>query len=153
MVVDFDLHVSAEDAGGDGIDAEVAEGLSEVIAERRSVVGFAGAGEAWSATFAGVGEEGELADDQHAAGDVEQGAIELAFVVVEDAEIGDLVSHAIGEGFGVVVGDAGEQDEAVGDGLVVGVVGAIRCFAVQRIRLGVCGDGCLGDALEEDSHG
>ena len=43
-----------------------------------------GAGERGTVTFLDAGVKGELADDQHAAADIGERAVDQAFLVVED---------------------------------------------------------------------
>ena len=93
-----------------------------------------GPGESWSSAPAGVGGEGELADYQEAALDVENGPVETTGFVRENPEVQGLFLQVVGVFAGVVLLDAEEKAKAGVD--------ASQGFSVD-------GDGCAGDSLEE----
>jgi hypothetical protein len=72
--------------------------------------------EAGAPPAAGVGVEGELGDDQGFAADVQEGAVEPALIVGEDAQGGHLRCEVLGVSGGVVGADAEEEDQALADG-------------------------------------
>ena len=84
--------------------------------------------------LAGVGVEGELADQQHGRADVDGGQLPA-----QDPQLGDLAGDELDLGGAVVVGDA-EQDEQAG-----ALEGADD--------LAVDGDDGPGDALDDGPHG
>ncbi len=75
VVDEGDLHVSAEDACGDGEVGCGGEGGAELVAERGGGIWAGGADEGRAVSFFDGGEEGELGDDEEAAGDVGDRAV------------------------------------------------------------------------------
>ena len=61
--------------------------------------------------FRRVRDQRELADDERGTSRVEQRAVELARLVLEDAQAGDLAGETFRFRFGVALGDAEEDDE------------------------------------------
>ena len=108
---ELDLHARAEDSCLDG-DAELAQRRAEVLVERLGDLRTRRAGERRPVAPRRVGDERELADDERGAADVEERAVELAVVALEDAQARDLAGEAFRFGLRVAVGDA-EQDERV----------------------------------------
>lgn len=138
VVDEGDLHVCAEDAGGDGEVGFCGEGGAELVAEWGGGIWSGGADEGWAVSFFYGGEEGELGDDEEAAGDVSDGAVHEAGVVGEDAEPCDFAGEPR-DVFGAVgFFDADEEEEALADGGVGGLID---------------GDGGGQNPLEEDTHG
>ena len=65
------------------------------VDERLGVLGPCGLDPARAAALEGVAVERELADDEHAAADVDDRPVHHAVVVVEDAQAGDLVGQPL----------------------------------------------------------
>ena len=86
VVDEGDLHVCSEDAGGDGEVGRCGEGGAEFVAERGCGFRSGGADEGRAVSFSDGGEEGELTNNEEAAGDVGDGEVHEAGVVGEDAE-------------------------------------------------------------------
>jgi hypothetical protein len=74
-----------------------------------------GVGERRAIPLRRLGDERELADDERRAAGVEQRAVELAGVALEDAETRDLRGEAIRFGFRIAVRDPEEDNEARAD--------------------------------------
>lgn len=136
VVLEGDLHLFLEAAGGDG-QAGVPVELDGVVVERLGLLRGRGLGEGGTAAFAGVGVEGELADDEEFGAGVEGGVVEAVLAVGEDAEVDGFVDEVLGIGGGVGGGDAKEDEEAGAD--------AAGFPAVD-------GYGGVGYALEEGAH-
>jgi hypothetical protein len=120
------LHVGTEDApcylntvGGDGIFKAFDQGLS--------YGGRSGVSEAGTTTPARVGVERELRDDEGCAVDVQEGAVHLAFVVAEDAQVNDFVYQGFDLGLAIVLSHTEEDEQPLinlsGDALVDGNAG------------------------------
>src|SRR5690349_11917190 len=112
VVHELDLHPGAEDAGRD-LDAEVAQRRAERLVQRLRPLRAGGRREARAVALRRVGEERELADDERRAAGLEERAVELAGVVLEDAQARDLAGEALRSG-GVVAGADAEQDAEPG---------------------------------------
>jgi hypothetical protein len=113
--------VGAEAAASDG-QAKRTQGFLELAYEGFGDFWGCGVDEAGAPAATGVGEEGELADDESFAGDVDQREVEAAFVILEDAHFGGLLSETSGVIDCVAVGDAEEYEQAAAycaDGLSV----------------------------------
>src|SRR6185503_10742478 len=68
-----------------------------------------GVGEAGPAPLRGLGDQGEVADDEHRAARVEHALVELAAAVLEDAQAADAAGEAFCDRSIVVTRDT-EQD-------------------------------------------
>ena len=66
-----------------------------------------------AAALGAVAQQGELGDHQHAAAGFRQGPVHLALVILEDAQVNDLVGQPVGINFGVAIGHA-QQDHQPG---------------------------------------
>ena len=114
IVVNLDQHVLLKDARPD-MDATSFEKASECLNEWLGDVGWCGVGESGAAALAGARIESELADDEGCSSRVEQGQIELAGVVGENAEVGAPLGEVAGIGFGIVLADSQEDHHSVVD--------------------------------------
>ena len=103
---ELDRHPGAEDAGLDR-HPELAQRGAEPLVERFGCRRSRGAREARTVAPRGVGDQRELADHQRRAARLEQRAVELPVVVLEDAE----PRHLRGEPVGVGVTVAGRDPE------------------------------------------
>ncbi len=135
-VVDSHVHVLLEAAGTDretGLTGEV----HAVFEETRRLVRGGGGGEIRAAAMTGIGEEGELADEEEAPVYVNRGEIELVIGVREDTKVDDLAHDVVGIPLSIAAGDADEHDQTRPD--------AARLLP---------GDGHAGpaDALHEGFH-
>ena len=100
VVHELDLHPRPEDACLDR-NAEVAERRGEVLVQRLSRLRTRRSGERRPIPLRRVGDEGELTHDERRAADVDEGAVELPVVALEDAKPRDLAGEPIGVGPGV----------------------------------------------------
>src|SRR5579862_4999057 len=82
VVDQLDVHPRAEDAGLDG-DPERAQRGAEVLVQWLGELGRRCAAEARPIPLLGIGEQGELADDEGLAAGVDERAVELAVRVPE----------------------------------------------------------------------
>ncbi len=73
------------------------------------------ADEARPIALAHVGAQGELADHEHAAAHVQDRAVHLAGVVLEDPQVRDLAGEEGGFALAVAVLDAEQHEEAAAD--------------------------------------
>ncbi len=103
------MHVGAEAAGFDGKAARAEVG-GDGFVEGDGVFGAGGFDEGGAVAFACVAEEGELRDEQDGAFYVFKAEIKFTIDVVEDAELRDFFCDLRRVVFGVVRGDA-EEDE------------------------------------------
>ena len=135
-VVYLDQHILAE-ASGLHFESGGLQKLDEFVDKRLRFLRRGSIGEAGAASFAGICEESELADDQNFALGVECGEVELIRLVGEDAQIGYLVSEILGILFGVTFADADEGYESLFYGGYWSTFDADRGF---------------GDPLHQGSH-
>jgi hypothetical protein len=137
VVHELDLHPGAEDAGRD-LDAEVAQRRAERLVQRLRPLRAGGRREARAVALRRVGEERELADDERRAAGLEERAVELAGVVLEDTELPDLRREPLGPRAVVITRDA-EQDEQpradLADGLAADADGRARDALDDRLQL------------------
>lgn len=91
VVVGLDLHVGGEDACLGGLACDFGEAGEEGFVEGDGGFGGSGAVEGGAGAFTGVAKEGELADDEAVAADVEEGAVELVGLVGKEAEVWDFI--------------------------------------------------------------
>lgn len=137
VVLEGDLHVGAEEAGGEG-DFGFGEACEEEVEEGFGLFWRGGGAEAGAAALGGFGGEGEVGDDEEralGAGDVEV----VGFVALgEDAEGEEFLGGPVDIEGGIVGVDGDEHEEATGD-LADGVV--------------VDDDGGGGDTLDDGEHG
>ena len=89
---------------------------AERFVERLCELRRCGVGEARAVALRRVRDERELADDESRATDVEQGAVEVAVVVLEDPQAGDLAGKPFGLGVVVIACDAQKHAHASADG-------------------------------------
>jgi hypothetical protein len=95
--------------------AELPELLAEVFVERLGDLGSRGVRERRAVALRRVRDERELADDERGAARVEHRAVELAGLVLEDAQPGDLAREAFRVRVAVAVGDAEKDEQARAD--------------------------------------
>ena len=137
VVDEGDFHVGSEAAGLGG-DVVAFDFGDEAFVERVGEFWRGCVDEAGAFPFAGVSQECELADDEHAPSRIGDREVHFAIGVFEDAESDDLFGHGDDVGLGVVGGDAEEDEEAVGDGADEFAVDLYAGFE---------------DALDDCSHG
>ena len=94
-------------------------------------------GEARPVSFGGVRNERELADDEHASPLLEDAAVELPLLVLEDPQARDLPGQAHRDRFVVAVRDPEQDAEAVAD--------LAHGFALDE-------DACADDPLHDRAH-
>ncbi len=111
VVGDFDEHVAAELAGLGG-DAMAAQEFGEAQDKRPGDFRRSGVYEGGTAALARVRVESELRDDDGLAFYIEKREVGFAFVIGEDAEVGDLFGEMGGLLFAVIRADAEEDDDA-----------------------------------------
>ncbi len=109
----------------------------EMFHEGGCLLGWGRHGEAGTAALPRFGKEGELADDEEIAPDVERGAVEPALLIWKDAQADGLLEEIAGVVAGVTLGYGHKKNKAAPDG---------------RDGLPAGGDGGAGDPLEEDPH-
>jgi hypothetical protein len=114
VVRDLDAHAGTEGAAGDP-DALVRERGAEGLVERLGPLGRGRVREARAVALRQVGDERELADDERPASGVEDAAVELSFLVLEDPEPGDLRRQALRGRLVVAARDAEEDAESRAD--------------------------------------
>jgi len=114
VVLDLDEHPRAEDAGCD-LDALGGERRAEGFVDRLGLLGRGRVGEARAVPLLGVGDQGELANDERRPAGVEQAAVEAAGLVLEDAEARDTAGEVPRASLVVVAGDAEEDAETGSD--------------------------------------
>src|SRR5919198_6584236 len=88
LVHQLDLHPRAEGAGLD-VYPERAQRLAEALVERLGFLGRSGLGKARPVSFGRVREQRELTDDEGRAASVEERAVELPLLVLEDPQARD----------------------------------------------------------------
>jgi hypothetical protein len=88
IIQEADVHVGLEGAGLD-IDSEASEFGGDGLIEWHGGFGAGCIDEAWASAFAAVTVEGELADEEHAAGDIGESEVHFSFGIFEDAESGN----------------------------------------------------------------
>jgi hypothetical protein len=93
------------------IHALTAKHLADALVERLGDQRRCGCGEAGPVPFRGVGEKRELADDEDVAPHVDEGAVEAALPVLEDAQARDPAGEPIRLRLPVAVRDAEEHEE------------------------------------------
>ena len=134
--MDFDLHVSAEDAalGRQALFGEqVEKALVQALGNRR----WGGLDEARAAALAAVAVQGKLRDGEYAAANVEYRAIHFALVVGEDAQVSALFSAEAQRLVVIARAEADEQDQTL---------------ANLAVELAIDVDTSVADALDEDFH-
>jgi hypothetical protein len=109
VVYELDCHSRSEHSGLHR-HAQCSKRVAEALVQRLGDLGLSRSRERRTVAFRSVGNQGELAHDERRASRVEQRAIELARLVLEDPQPRDLAGEAFSTRFRVPVGDA-EQDE------------------------------------------
>jgi len=135
-IVDLHVHVLLETAGTHH-QAALPGQVNAVIEEAFRFVRGGGIGEVRSAPAAGIGKEGELADEEKAAFYVKRGEVELIVGIGEDAQVDNLLHHVLGVALGIAAGHADEHDQSGID--------APRLFTIDA-------DAGPADALHEGFH-
>ncbi len=135
--MDFDLHVSAEDAAL-GRQALFGEQVEKALVQALGNRGWSGLHETGAAALAAVAVQGELRDGEHAATNVEYRAIHFALVIGEDAQVSALFSAEAQRLLVVARAEADEQDQTLAD---------------LAVELAIDVDASVADALDEDFHG
>lgn len=153
IVEEAHFHVVAEAAASNG-DAESFEGATVGEDDRLGDIGWGGGTEARAASAAGVSVEGELANDEGFAANIEQREIEAPFRVAKDSKLGGLRRETYSFGFVVTFADT-DEDEQPGpdfaDDLAIDTHGGVRHplddelhIEVSVVRLVVAGGGSRG---------
>jgi len=96
---------------------------------RRGALRGHGVDETGSVALAGLGAEGEVRDEEHAAADLRDGEVHLAVGVGEDPEADEPVGGPAEVGLGIVAVDAREDQQAARDG-----AGLSACDDDRRVR-------------------
>ena len=109
--MDLHVHVLLEAPRAHGQAAPPCQ-VHAVTEETLRFVRGRGAGEIRTPAAAGIGEEGELADEEKASFYVKRGEVELVVGIGEDAQVDDLLHHVIGVPLGIAAGYADEYDES-----------------------------------------
>ena len=117
--------------------AERPERENKFLVERLAEFGRSGEKEAGPAPAARVGVESELRNGENGACVIEERAIHLALVIIEDAEIYDFLRHRNSGGRRILAPDGDERNEA-------------RPYRARDAAID--GNACTGDSLEYDSH-
>lgn len=130
------IHVRSEASGGD-LQAVAAQQINYSINEGTGQIGMGGGDKTGAAALAGIGEQGELADNQHTAADIPDREVESAFGVGEDTEFSGLLRQQLGILVGVARGDTDEGQQTAAD-----LAGSLARD----------GDRCLADPLEYGPH-
>ena len=107
--MDFDLHVSAEDAAL-GRQALFGEQVEKALVEALGNRGRGGLDEAGATALAAVAVQGELRDGEHATADVEHRAVHFALVIGEYAQVSALFSAEAQRLVVVARAETDEQD-------------------------------------------
>ena len=131
------LHVGAEAPRLHPQALGLQQGL-DGLAQRLGHLGPGGLYEIRASAVPGVGQQRELAHQQHRAAHVRKAQVHLVVFVLEHPQTGDLLGAVAGVGLGVPGLSADEHHEAVVDG---------------ARRLAVYGDGGDGDLLYDAAHG
>ena len=137
VINEFYLHLSAELACTYGFTYCLAQSGAERIIERNRDFVAACTEPRRAVAFLVGGVERELADDQRLALDVEYGAVHHALVVVENAEVADLLYQPCQVVVGIKVFYAQKDEQTLADG---------RLFAAAD------GDTGAANALYDCSH-
>jgi hypothetical protein len=114
VVDELDFHPRPEDPGLDG-DATAAQRPAESLVERFRLFRRRCPAEARPVAFGEIGEEGELADHERLAADVEEAAVELPRLVLEDPKLRNLRRQPLGRSGILIPADAEQDHEAVPD--------------------------------------
>jgi len=109
------VHHGLEFAGGHG-DLSGADFVDELFVEVRCFCRWCRGGIGWSPSLATVAVQGELGNHQHLSVRFDQGEIHEPLLVIEDAEIGDLISQECGVLFRVVFANAEKNKKPRPDG-------------------------------------
>ena len=115
VVDQMHLHVGAEPAGFDR-DTAGTKGLGEGQIQPLAILGGGGSGKPRSVPARGVRRQGELADHQRRAANVQHRAVHLARLVLENADLRHLVSQLLGLRPGIALHGA-NQDHQTGAAL------------------------------------
>ena len=134
--MDFDLHVSAEDAAL-GRQALFGEQVEKALVQALGNRGWGGLDEAGATALAAVAVQGKLRDGEYAAANVEYRAIHFALVIGEDAQVSALFSAEAQRLLVVVRAEADEQDQTL---------------ANLAVEFAINVDTSVADALDEDFH-
>ena len=96
--------------GGDA-HAQRAQGFDEFTVEFFAQFGGRGVDETGTALAARIAVESELRDGKNFAAGIQEGAIHLSLVIVENSQVHDFFGHIRGGRGGVVLSDGHEDDE------------------------------------------
>ena len=114
VVHQFDFHGGLEAAGFAG-QSQGADLIDEEFVELAGMAGRGGGVEGRTFAAADVAVERELRDCQNAGAGFERAAVHFPLVIFEDAEAGDFFGEVNRVGFGVVAGNAEEDEESQAD--------------------------------------
>jgi hypothetical protein len=109
-----DRHAGAERASPDA-DALGCERGAEALVERLGTLGPGGVREARAVPLRRVGDKGELRDGERLAAGVEDAPVELAVLVLEDAQPGDAAGEPLSRRLVVRLRDAEKDADARAD--------------------------------------
>lgn len=114
VIDEFHLHHGAEDSGGD-LETSAPDAGGEVKVKTLGLGRVGRLGKAGPAPGAAVAQEGELAHHEHRAAGLRHVAVHLALVVLEGAEVDDLLGEAVGVVVGVAPRHSQEDEPADAD--------------------------------------
>jgi hypothetical protein len=120
------------------IDTVGPQPITEISVKRLGFLRRRCVGKRWPIAFAAIGVKRELGDHQKRTAAIEHGTIHLPLLILEDAQLGDL----IGEGGGIffIIVQAYAQEDA-------------KSWADFTDHFGIDADAGFGDSLNNGAHG
>jgi hypothetical protein len=115
VVVGFDVHLGTEDASGDGFFDLLGELFQKTVVELPALLRIGCTVERGARAFSEVAVEGELAYSKDCSTDVLQGAVHLAFAIIEDTDTGEFVYQPVDVGGFVIFPDPDKDEQAMAD--------------------------------------
>ena len=124
IVDEIDFHIGTETTGFDLETVHSTEGVIEVVIQRRRLFGTGGTDKGRTVAFPAVGIQGELGDTEDSTADVTEREVHLAFRVLKDTELGNLLRQEIGIGLRIRIGDTHQEHEALADRTDLSIINA-----------------------------